>query len=284
MKLNAWNMSSGEVEIHAVGCQHRPGSGKARHARQEQVEFGKTEWTSCHAFAHDYWDNGILEEHEAEYGVGTFDVFQCMDFKPCVTLPQYDPTEETEMAKATEEKTTKAPAAAKAEKTEKTLPGKAPNEVPAPRAAKSKALPGGKCRCGCGREVGRASTFAQGHDAKWITALLARITSGDLTKDAALAEAKTVSDALEGKLSKALENAAKGAETKAATAKAKADKAAKAAEVKAAAQAAAAQAKAEKSEASDLTTEDGDDEDESDDEDDLDLDDESDDSDEDDDF
>lgn len=88
-RLNAWNMSDGSVEIHAVGCSHKPGSGRNAKARfQDQVEFGKTEWTSQFAFAHDYWDNGILEEHEAENGVGSFDVFVEMEFKPCVKLPR----------------------------------------------------------------------------------------------------------------------------------------------------------------------------------------------------
>lgn len=89
MKLNAWNMSDGTVEIHAVGCNHRPNSRTRRtgHFQQDQVEFGKTDWASQYDFAHDYWDNGILEEHEAENGVGSFDVMQEMEFKPCVTIP-----------------------------------------------------------------------------------------------------------------------------------------------------------------------------------------------------
>jgi hypothetical protein len=93
MRLNAWNMSSGTVEIHAAGCSHNPESGRSKYAKQSQVEFGKADWTSKYAFAHDYWNNGILDEYEAENGEGTFDVMQEMDFKPCTkTLPDTDPT------------------------------------------------------------------------------------------------------------------------------------------------------------------------------------------------
>src|ERR1700761_5196569 len=79
MKLLAWNMSSGMVEIHKAGCSHNPNSGRGRYAKQEQVEFGETAWTSQEAFGRDYWNNGILEEHEAEHGEGSFDVLQEMD-------------------------------------------------------------------------------------------------------------------------------------------------------------------------------------------------------------
>lgn len=88
MKLNAWNMSNGEVEIHAVGCSHKPGSGRSKSQFQDQVEFGQIDYPTKFDFAHDYWDNGILEESEAENGVGSFDVFAEMDFKPCTkSLP-----------------------------------------------------------------------------------------------------------------------------------------------------------------------------------------------------
>jgi hypothetical protein len=86
-------MSDGSVEIHKVGCSHRPGSGRNAHYRQDQVEFGQTDWDSKFAFAYDYWNNGILDEYEAENGVGSFDVFQEMNFKPCVSLPTYTKAE-----------------------------------------------------------------------------------------------------------------------------------------------------------------------------------------------
>jgi hypothetical protein len=105
MRLNAWNMSSGTVEIHAAGCSHNPESGRSKYAKQSQVEFGKADWTSKYAFAHDYWNNGILDEYEAENGEGTFDVMQEMDFKPCTkALPD---TEDTKPAKRTRKAATK---------------------------------------------------------------------------------------------------------------------------------------------------------------------------------
>jgi len=87
MKLIAFNMSSGEVEIHKAGCADIK---KIRTRRkppwaQDQVEFGETDWTSKYDFAHDYWDNGILSEWEAENPGEKFDVFQEMDFKPCTS-------------------------------------------------------------------------------------------------------------------------------------------------------------------------------------------------------
>jgi hypothetical protein len=227
-KLNAWNMSDGSVQVHAVGCSHKPGSGKSKAQHQEQVEFGQIAWLSQHAFAHDYWDNGILDEHEAEHGAGSFDVFVEMDFKPCVTIPKYSDQEVTEMADAKADKATK-PA-----KPAKDLPGKAPNEVPPPRSSKSKALPGGKCRCGCGAEVGRTSTFAQGHDARFVSKLVQEVVAKRMTREAAIVETTQVSDALTGKLTKALDNAVTSAASKAEAAKAKAEKAEKAAAIKAA--------------------------------------------------
>ena len=90
MYLNAWNMSSGEVEIHKAGCSHHlttgRRSGATQNIAQDQVEFGKVDWATKYDFAHDYWDNGILEENEAENGPGSFDVFQEMDFKPCTKV------------------------------------------------------------------------------------------------------------------------------------------------------------------------------------------------------
>lgn len=239
-KLNAWNMSDGTVQVHAVGCQHKPGSGKSKAVQQDQVEFGKAEWFSQEDFARDYWDNGILAEYEADNGEGSFDVFAEMDFKPCVTIPTATNNQKENEMSATDPgehagaKTTKAAA----KKDVKALPGKAPNEVPPPRSPKSKALPGGKCRCGCGREVGRTSTFAQGHDAKFVSALLAKVQSGGMTQADAVKETAEVSDALKGKMEKALQNAADGATKKADADKIKADKAAKRELVKAAAKAA----------------------------------------------
>jgi hypothetical protein len=267
-----------------VGCNHKPGSGNAKARQQDQVEFGQTDWTSQEDFGRDYWDNGILAEHEAEYGVGSFDVMAEMDFKPCVTLPMTLNYEEIEMpdTKTTETK----PAKAKAEKKE--LPGKAPNEVPPPRSAKSKALPGGKCRCGCGKAVGRTSTFAQGHDAKFVSKLIEKITAGELTEAAAIKETGEVSEALCGKLQKAIENAATAKDKAAAAAKAKADKAAEVVRIKAEAKAKVdaakiAKAEAEKAKPASETSKDVPDEDDDEDteDDDLDLEDESD---EDDDF
>jgi hypothetical protein len=86
MKLVAFNLSDGNVEIHRAGCadiKRTQRNRKGGHWRQDQVEFGKVDWPTKYDFAHDYWDNGILEEHEAENGVGSFDVMQEMDFAPC---------------------------------------------------------------------------------------------------------------------------------------------------------------------------------------------------------
>jgi len=92
MKLIAWNMSDGMVEIHKAGCNHRKSTRNAKgRSRQDQVEFGRTDWASQYDFAHDYWDNGILDEYEMEYGEGSFDVFQEMDFMPCTKgLPRHE--------------------------------------------------------------------------------------------------------------------------------------------------------------------------------------------------
>jgi len=85
MYLKAWNLSSGEVEIHAADCAdtQRIKSRRKSPFPQDQVEFGKTDWSSKEAFCFDYWNNGILEEYEAEHGELSFDIWQCMDFKPC---------------------------------------------------------------------------------------------------------------------------------------------------------------------------------------------------------
>lgn len=232
MHLVAWNMSDGTVAIHKAGCQHRPGSSRRSHAsQQDQVEFGKVDWASQYEFCYDYWNNGILEEHEAENGVGSFDVFQEMDFAPCTKgLPERAdlvPMEDTEMTenKAKASKPAGAPRGkATGGSPAKSAPlGKAPGEVPAPTAhlkASGKSLDG-KCRCGCGEKVGKGSTFRQGHDARWISKIAAQVTEGKVTKDTALGHVKEVSDALHGKLVKAL-----------AAAQSKADKAAQAARAK----------------------------------------------------
>lgn len=83
MKLIAFNVSDGTVEIHKAGCADIKRGNKGRFRRSDQVEFGTTDWPTQYAFAYDYWDNGILAENEAENGEGSFDVFQEMDFKPC---------------------------------------------------------------------------------------------------------------------------------------------------------------------------------------------------------
>jgi hypothetical protein len=210
-------MSDGTVAIHKLGCQHRAGSRPGGPFRQDQVEFGKTDWTSAHAFAYDYWNNGILDEYEDEHGKGSFDVFVEMDFAPCTkTLPRNDKENEVSETK-------KAPRGKAAGGDNKVL-GSAPGEVPAPTAHlanKGHALEGGLCRCGCGGKVGKGSTFKQGHDARWVSKLVARVTSGQVTKAEALKEAKAVSEALHGKLGKALDLAAIKAEKAKAAAAAK---------------------------------------------------------------
>ena len=94
MKLIAFNTSSGEVEIHKAGCADIKRMNKTRkgHWRSDQVEFGQTDWASKYEFAYDYWNNGILEEYEAEHGEGSFDVMAEMDFQPCTrALPEHKP-------------------------------------------------------------------------------------------------------------------------------------------------------------------------------------------------
>jgi hypothetical protein len=280
MKLNAWNMSDGTVHIHAAGCNHKPGSGRGGPQRQDQVEFGKVNWTSQEAFGFDYWNNGILEENEADSGPGSFDVFQDMEFKPCVDLPVHEqsfadhvlaglPPVRWNGVKVTHDEVrhysdgdsiavvdgsredcpncnpkenevaqNKAPRgkATGGNATKETL-GKAPGEVPAPTAhlaTKGHAIDG-KCRCGCGQVVGKGSTFKQGHDARWISNLVAKVVSGDLTEAHAAKETGEVSSNLKVKLEKAVT-----------LAKAKAEKSRLAAEAKAAAKVAAEQAAAAK--------------------------------------
>lgn len=103
MKLNAWNMSDGTVEIHKAGCSHNPASGRKSSRMQDQVEFGQTDWASQFEFAHDYWDNGILDENP------DMDVFVEMDFKPCVTLPIGRPAVAKGVAGKAEEAATRKP-------------------------------------------------------------------------------------------------------------------------------------------------------------------------------
>jgi hypothetical protein len=92
MKLVAFNLSSGEVEIHKAGCADIKRNTRKRGNRQDQVEFGTVDWPTKYDFCHEYWDNGILEENEAENGVGTFDVWQEMVFEPCcAALPEGGP-------------------------------------------------------------------------------------------------------------------------------------------------------------------------------------------------
>jgi hypothetical protein len=97
MKLIAFNVSDGTVEIHKAGCadikrgdRKRGSHQRSAHWRSDQVEFGKIDWPTKYDFCHDYWDNGILSEHEAENGKGSFDVWQGMDFKPCCNALPHD--------------------------------------------------------------------------------------------------------------------------------------------------------------------------------------------------
>lgn len=106
---------------------------------------------------------------------------------------------------------------------EKKTIGKAPGEVPAPTAhlkGKGKSLDG-KCRCGCGQSVGGKSTFRQGHDARWVSRLVAEVLQDKLPRDEAMKRATEVSEALGSKLDKAV---TRGLDAKAAREKAKADK------------------------------------------------------------
>jgi len=98
MKLVAFNTSDGEVEIHKWGCADagrerlRKGYKGTTVRRHDQVEFGQTDWPTRYAFAYDYWDNGILEEYEAEHGEGSMDVMAEMNFQPCCdALPDGGP-------------------------------------------------------------------------------------------------------------------------------------------------------------------------------------------------
>ena len=73
MKLIAFNVSDGTVEIHKAGCADIKRNNKGSYRRSDQVEFGKVDWPTKYAFMYDYWNNGILEEHEAEHGEGSFE-------------------------------------------------------------------------------------------------------------------------------------------------------------------------------------------------------------------
>jgi hypothetical protein len=97
MKLIAFNVSDGTVEIHEATCadikrgdRKRGSHQRSAHWRSDQVEFGKIDWPTKYDFCFDYWNNGILEEHEAENGPGSFDVWQGMDFKPCCNALPHD--------------------------------------------------------------------------------------------------------------------------------------------------------------------------------------------------
>jgi len=190
MKLNAWNMSDGTVQIHKVGCAHKAGSGASAGKVQDKVEHGETDWSSKFEFAHDYWNNGILDEHEAEYGVGSFDVFAEMDFKPCTKSLPVKIEEETVVAVKPVKPATKTPAAkpAKAEKTA---------AVTAEPTA---------CKCGCGAVTGKGSQFKQGHDARLVSKLVAKVDKADLTREDAIKTAKAISEPLAAKLGRALDN------------------------------------------------------------------------------
>jgi len=98
MYLKAWNMSDGTVHIHEARCQHRRPQKTGRPPfAQEQVEHGKVDWSSKEAFCFDYWNNGILQEYEAEHGENSFDIWQGMEWKPCTdSLQDNEPLEEPE--------------------------------------------------------------------------------------------------------------------------------------------------------------------------------------------
>ena len=89
MKLEAFNVSDGTVEIHKAGCADIKRNNKGSYRRSDKVEFGKVDWPTKYAFMYDYWNNGILEEYEAEHGEGSFDVAAEMDWKPCTSELPY---------------------------------------------------------------------------------------------------------------------------------------------------------------------------------------------------
>jgi len=89
----------------------------------------------------------------------------------------------------------------------KQLPGKSPAKAAKPTAGKQAKPTAGKCRCGCGQAVGGKSTFKQGHDARWISSLVAKVLQDKMTLDAARQATGEVSEALRTKLSKAVDNA-----------------------------------------------------------------------------
>lgn len=98
------------------------------------------------------------------------------------------------------------------------------------------------CRCGCGRTC--LGTFAQGHDARWVSLMKAAVLAGDTTDDMALAEVLAVSGKLHDKLRHSLDlhaaAVAKRETAQAQAAQAKADKAAADKQAKADAKAAPA--------------------------------------------
>jgi hypothetical protein len=71
---------------------------------------------------------------------------------------------------------------------------------PAKPAAEPK--PVRHCRCGCGAQVAR--TFAIGHDQRFLSAMRAAVKAGTMEADDALAQAREISPAFEGKVAKSM--------------------------------------------------------------------------------
>lgn len=91
-------------------------------------------------------------------------------------------------------------------KSRKNLPGKAPGQVPAPSAHKSAQRP--LCTCGCGLKVAsKSSKFRQGHDARYVSKLVAMVLAGETTADNAIDKAHLVSIKLGDKTEKAVSRA-----------------------------------------------------------------------------
>lgn len=86
MLLKAWDMSDGTTVIHDATCKHRKPmkTGKAPTA-VELVADGKQDFLSKEAFATDYWAGADSKPKDGN-------IFEGMDFKPCVdTLPEREP-------------------------------------------------------------------------------------------------------------------------------------------------------------------------------------------------
>jgi len=103
-------MSDGNIWIHKKGCSHRKPNKTNKNPPwpQEQVEKGDFDWSSKEAFCTDYWYNGIAEEWETDHPGEKYDVFQCMEFRPCCDeLPDNEPEPEPEKKQKTAPKAPK---------------------------------------------------------------------------------------------------------------------------------------------------------------------------------